>query len=105
MINKTQKKDTIKYNKNIKNIKHIKKQKNYKLKKKTQKLNNNINNTTTQKKQDGGNSNCNITKEDFEVRSLKDFDYDKYKVSNYINANIDWKTMPGPPPQPDCCIL
>ncbi len=82
MINKTIKKN----NKNNKNIKRQK----YKLKKKTLK---------------GGNCNTNSKNENFEVRSLNDFDYERYRVSKYINANIEWGSMPGPPPQPDCCIL
>ena len=50
--------------------------------------------------QKGGNS-----KETFELKPLSDFDYDKYKLSNYINTTIDWGNMPGTPPMPDCCIL
>lgn len=91
MINKTIKRH---------NNKNIKKQK-YKLKKKTLKINDINKNNQVQNKQKGGN----IKKEKFEVHSLTDFDYERYKISNYINANIDWGNCPGPPPQPDCCIL
>ena len=98
MINKTIKK----------NNKNIKKQK-YKLKNKTLKNNNtNTTNNTIQTKKyhKGGSYNTNnIKKENFEVRSLNDFDYERYRISKYINANIDWGSMPGPPPQPNCCIL
>jgi hypothetical protein len=52
-----------------------------------------------QKKQKGGKSN---TKEKFEVHSIKNFDYDKYKISK--GANIDWSSIGGPPPEPNCCI-
>jgi len=56
-----------------------------------------------QKHQKGGNTHCTSTsKENFELHSLKDFDYDKYKVSK--DANIDWGSIGGPPPEPDCCI-
>ena len=82
MINKTIKRN----NKNVKNIKRHK----YKLKKKTLK---------------GGSCNTNSKNENFEVRSLNDFDYERYRVSKYVNANINWGLMGGPPPQPDCCIL
>ena len=53
--------------------------------------------------QDGGNNN--IIKEKFEIRTLDDFDYDKYKLANYINTNIEWGNMPGIPPTPSCSIL
>ncbi len=88
-----------KTNKNIKhfkNGKHIKKNKNIKNSKKyTHKL------TQKQNKiQTGGQ-----LKEPFELKPLSDFDYDKYKLSNYMNDNINWGNMPGSPPMPDCCIL
>ena len=90
-INKTNK--NIKH---LKNSKYIKQNKNIKNNKKyTQQL--------TQKKnkiQTGGK-----LKEPFELKPLSDFDYDKYKLSNYMNDNIDWGKMPGSPPMPDCCIL
>ena len=89
-------------NKTIKrNNKNVKKQK-YRLKHKTLKSDNNTNNKIQHK---GGSCNTNIKTENFEVRSLNDFDYERYRISKYLNANIDWRTMPGPPPQPDCCIL
>ena len=88
-----------KTNKNIKhfkNGKYIKQNKNIKNNKKyIQKL--------TQKKnkiQTGGK-----LKEPFELKPLSDFDYNKNKLSNYMNDNIDWGKMPGSPPMPDCCIL
>ena len=85
-----------KYYKNGKNIKQIKHNKNIKnIKKYTQKLtlkNNNL--------QKGGN-----IKEQFELKPLSDFDYDKYKLSNYMNDNINWGKMPGSPPMPTCSIL
>ena len=52
--------------------------------------------------QKGGNS---VNKEKFEVQSLTNFDFSKISVSKYINANIDWGIMPGPPPKPECTIL
>ena len=93
MINKTIKRN----NKNVKKHK-------YKLKKKTLKSENK-NNHTNHKQHTGGSCNTNSKNENFEVRSLNDFDYERYRVSKYINAEIDWGVMGGPPPQPDCCIL
>jgi len=60
-----------------------------------------------------GNSNSNISdnscgnKEKFQVttfRSITKDDLDRFKISNYVNSNIDWGIMPGPPPT-DCAIL
>ena len=42
-----------------------------------------------------------------EVTTLRNIDQerlDKMKISNYVNANIDWGIMPGPPPT-DCVIM
>jgi hypothetical protein len=85
-------------NKNInKNNKKQKLKQKYKLKNITKKKDDNEVNKLYQK---GGNK-----KEDFEVHSYKNIDYGKYKISNYINYDIDWGIMGGPPPQPDCTIL
>ena len=92
MINKTIKKNA--------NNKHIKKQK-YRLKKLTVK-NNNTKNHSNHKSQKGGNSDI---KEKFEIQSLNNFDFDKYRISKYVDANIEWGSMPGVPPEPNCCIL
>ena len=54
------------------------------------------------KSQKGGNS---LSKEKFEVQSIRNFDFDRLSLSKYINAEIDWGIMPGPPPKPDCTIL
>ena len=109
--NKKQKKD-LKNN----NTKKIKNEKIKKEKIKKEKINNKskvltkihkINKKENQKqKQKGGNSNINnkTNLEKFEVRTLKNFDFDKYKISNYVNANIDWSSVGGPPPEPNCCI-
>jgi hypothetical protein len=46
-------------------------------------------------------------KEKFQVttfRSINQDDLDRFKISNYVNNNIDWGMMPGPPPT-DCCIM
>ena len=46
-------------------------------------------------------------KEKFQVttfRSINQDDLDRFKISNYVNKNIDWGMMPGPPPT-DCCIM
>ena len=52
--------------------------------------------------QHGGN----ITKQKdkFEVTTLDNIDPSKFSLSQYVNANIDWGIMPGPPPM-DCCIM
>lgn len=50
--------------------------------------------------QDGGNNK----KEQFEITTLDNVDTSKFNVSRYINANIEWGIMPGPPPT-DCCIM
>jgi hypothetical protein len=90
---------------------HRKNKKNQKCK---QKYNHNLNNVNSNTKltkkntnqKGGNNSNISNIKEKFEVRSLKDFDYSKYKISNYIkNADVDWGILGGPPPEPDCTIL
>ena len=51
--------------------------------------------------QKGGNSTK--SKDKFEVTTLDNVDPSKFSVSQYVNANIDWGLMPGPPPT-DCCI-
>jgi 3-oxoacyl-[acyl-carrier-protein] synthase III len=46
-------------------------------------------------------------KDKFEVTTLQNLDerkLNKMKISNYINDNIDWGMMPGPPPT-DCVIM
>lgn len=46
-------------------------------------------------------------KEKFQVttlRSISQKDLDRMKISNYVNDNIDWGILPGPPPT-DCCIM
>jgi hypothetical protein len=59
--------------------------------------------TQKNKRQIGGSDNKHSNhKEKFEVHSLKNFDYDKYKISK--GANIDWSSIGGPPPEPNCCI-
>jgi len=51
--------------------------------------------------QKGGN----IKKKDrFEVTTLSNVDCSKFNISQYVNANIDWGLMPGPPPT-DCCVM
>jgi len=40
-----------------------------------------------------------------EIHSLDDIDYNRFKLSKYINQNVDWGSCPGPPPVLDCCIL
>ena len=61
---------------------------------------------TKKNTQNGGNhsNNCNLTKDNFEVTTLASADPSKFNISKYINANIDWGIMPGPPPT-DCCIM
>jgi hypothetical protein len=41
--------------------------------------------------------------ESFEVTTLDSVDVSKFSISKYINKNIDWGIMPGPPPT-DCVI-
>ena len=46
-------------------------------------------------------------KEQFQVttfRSINQDDLNRFKISNYVNNNIDWGILPGPPPT-DCCIM
>lgn len=50
-----------------------------------------------------GDINKNNKNEKFEVTTLSNVDANKFSVSKYMNANIDWGIMPGPPPT-DCCI-
>ena len=65
-----------------------------------EKKNENFNLLKNNNLQKGGN-----IKEQFELKPLSDFDYDKYKLSNYMNDNINWGKMPGSPPMPTCSIL
>jgi len=46
-------------------------------------------------------------KEKFQVTTLRGInqdDLDRFKISNYVNNNIDWHGLPGPPPT-DCVIM
>jgi hypothetical protein len=46
-------------------------------------------------------------KEKFQVttfRSINQDDLNRFKISNYVNNNIDWGMLPGAPPT-DCCIM
>jgi len=46
-------------------------------------------------------------KEKFQVttfRSINQDDLNRFKISNYVNNNIDWGMLPGAPPV-DCCIM
>ena len=46
-------------------------------------------------------------KEKFQVttfRSINQDDLNRFKISNYVNDNIDWGILPGAPPV-DCCII
>ena len=45
----------------------------------------------------------NQNKEDFEITSLVNTNYSKFSLSKYINANVVWGSLPGPPPT-DCVI-
>jgi hypothetical protein len=48
-----------------------------------------------------------VKKEKFQVttfRSINQDDLDRFKISNYVNKNIDYGMFPGPPPT-DCCIM
>lgn len=75
--------------KNIKNKQHKHIKQNYKKTKKN-----------IQHIQHGGNKN----KEEFEITTLNNVNPNKFSISQYINANVDWGIMPGPPPT-DCCIM
>ncbi len=94
-------------NKNNDNNKHKSKQKLRKRTKKNTKISMNKNNKSkllykTQKKQKQIGGNQSHTKEKFEIHSIKNFDYDKYKIAK--DVDIDWKSIGGPPPEPNCCI-
>lgn len=46
-------------------------------------------------------------KEKFQVttfRSINQDDLDRFKISNYVNNNVDYGSFPGAPPV-DCCIM
>lgn len=103
-----------KYNKTIliskygkranKNKKHFKKQ----TKKQTKKQCNLQYGGTVSYNQLLNNKNFRIedNKEKFQVttfRSINQDDLNRFKISNYVNNNIDWGIMPGPPPT-DCII-
>jgi len=87
--------------------KNIKKQSKYNdIKNKKYKLKNNTKQKTKKKNNNhlrnykGGNR-----QENFEISSLQNIDYDKYRLAKYVNTQIDWKNMPGAPPMPTCSIL
>lgn len=42
--------------------------------------------------------------ENFEITTLDNIDINKFSISQYINANVNWGIMPGPPPT-DCNIM
>lgn len=80
--------------------KHNKTPKKYKHKSINHKTNSKNNKKKLKKMTQKGGSTC--TKEKFEVHSIKNFDYDKYKLLE--TSNVDWSTIGGPPPEPNCCI-
>lgn len=43
-------------------------------------------------------------KDNFEITTLDNVNTNKFSISQYFNANIDWGIMPGPPPT-DCIIM
>ena len=51
-----------------------------------------------------GGNNVITKKDNFEVTTLSNIDPNKFHISKYINANIDWGGIPGPPPT-DCSIM
>jgi hypothetical protein len=55
------------------------------------------------KKQSGGGCNSR-SRDNFEITTLSNIDPSKFSISRYVNANIDWGIMPGPPPT-DCSIM
>jgi hypothetical protein len=57
----------------------------------------------TKKNMKGGGCNSR-SKDNFEVTTLSNIDPSKFSISRYVNANIDWGIMPGPPPT-DCSIM
>lgn len=85
-------------NKNTKKLKkYQKKNKNYNV----------VNNNKTKKHikiNNNDNDNNKYIQKGGEVQALDDVDFSKFGVSKYINANINWGIMPGPPPM-DCVIL
>ena len=40
-----------------------------------------------------------------EVVDLTDIDTSQFSVTKNMNGNINWSSLPGPVPQPDCTIL
>ena len=104
---------SIKHNKN----KHNKNKYKYSKKTKKNKFNiNAINSNSSHSSNSSNSSNSNHTKhiggsniktsnknEKFEITTLSNVDPNKFSVSKYINTQIDWGMMPGPPPT-DCCI-
>jgi hypothetical protein len=67
----------------------------------------NKNKKVTKKMQRNQKGGSNKIRDNFEVTNLRNINQDKInslKISNYINENIDWGIMPGPPPT-DCVIM
>jgi hypothetical protein len=106
-------------NKNMKNMKNItnkksKTKKNVESENKASNSNSISKNNSNRKphSQDGGalvnKIYANVNKRDnFQVttlRSINQNDYDRFKISNYVNNNVEWGSMPGPPPT-DCVIM
>ena len=101
-------------NKNMKNITDKK----AKTKKNLISRNSTSRNTTSRNKQNqrhsqngGGLINkeyASVDKRDnFQVttlRSINQDDLNRFKISNYVNNNVDWGILPGAPPV-DCCIM
>lgn len=88
-------------------IKEVKLDKKY-IKRKSNELkkkNSGKRNTGKKTKKQSGGGGCNSrSRDNFEVTTLSNIDPSKFSVSRYVNANIDWGIMPGPPPT-DCCIM
>ena len=82
-----------------KNSNHLKQIVNSKSSKKTKKNNQHI--SSSEHVQKGGNAK---KRDKFEVTTLSNVDCSKFNISQYVNANIDWGLMPGPPPT-DCCVM
>lgn len=70
-----------------------------------------LQNAKNHTKKNGGGCGCNkimrggsgrIGKDNFEVVSLDNFDFNKVTISNKVN--VDWGNMPSPPDL-DCTIL
>jgi len=56
------------------------------------------------KKQSGGAGCDSKSRNNFEVTTLSNINPSKFSISKYVNSNINWDILPGPPPT-SCVVM